>query len=69
MCWAAQSAIWEEYKKEADALDKKLTKVLEDRRAKREELVRAGFLVSDSCGKIACMHVPGCLLSHRVGPP
>ena len=35
-----QSAIWEEYKKEADALDKKLTKVLEDRRAKREELVR-----------------------------
>lgn len=36
-----QSTIWEEYRTEADALDKKVTAVLDERKAKRAELVRA----------------------------
>jgi hypothetical protein len=36
----AQSAIWEEYKREAEQLDERFQAVLDDRKQKRAELVR-----------------------------
>ena len=49
----AQSAIWEEYKREAEQLDERFQAVLDDRRQKRTELVRPPRPMSPSLPPMA----------------